>query len=857
MALTRFRVWTTSNLYAPYTFTEVKKCNVRNLRWENKGLGACQIDVDLRHYDDNVKQTFLDGNGSADISNTNPGTYIFIQDTGRIVKPTDQEILLGEAVDPDSADYTLPSPADVSVIWWGYISARNYEVQAKSNDVKGSLDCLQIGHCVNKFKIRFPKEIRNGFNPEVDGRILGNKKPSAQTFLTNPNDFATDPLVETSKYWTVRQVVDYTVIYGTPFQVTTDWSLLEDSMVVDAPNRWLEQYEQIPSYENEDLTSALEDILDTLGWVYEFSSDEELFIKFFDPIGNMSDEYIDTYNIPRNAKQFSITSEEQSYEKIVLRGNRILVAGSVSTYGEWDSLKLTKSWTDDEQYTYINPLETGYNYNTLDATIDLTKENEAIDNDDGLSDEAKEQAKADALTNAKNKVFEKIKVARELLPNVYQHFKWNMGDTETPTISGNCLYTNSFVGNWKQEKDMQNATTAKERAIPFFPRLFFQDSNTTKDVSVPTGELDLLGEPIVEIVKIPKNIDELVYSDPIISDERAFHQTPIASEMVFEDTIPWKPYEKENEWYNKPRFYYRTFGPAEDFSGTIVYDEAWQYGDLTGDGLMSSEFTLDWQGIKLKSPQPECFAWNSNCIFQQGAVDVAEYDTTVEKFGITTGEWTNSFAISNYDPYRVYYAHKGHWSRMIFSFAARSNQRLELSYGDLTSTDKIKFEEDESLELWIIRKGFVPYLSKDDGYGGGAIKVPGLPLPKWEQSDTIARNDISKAKDRLKTLWNFWSKPKRAVQIILPTFDASGNIYDPGVTIGSFLDTVTDSLSNDTEWEVNSYVSSIEMNLESMSPNITIATEYPASPRRTREKRLMSANKFIRFGKAPSNRGEK
>ena len=111
----------------------------------------------------------------------------------------------------------------------------------------------------------------------------------------------------------------------------------------------------------------------------------------------------------------------------------------------------------------------------------------------------------------------------------------------------------------------------------------------------------------------------------------------------------------------------------------------------------------------------------------------------------------------------------------------------------------------------------------------------------------------------MKTLWNFWSKPKRAVQIILPAFDAQGNIIDPaqGGKIGYFFDKVVDEVSSNTSWEVNSYVASVEYNLDSISPSITIATEYPASPRRTREKKLMSANKFIRFGKAPRNKGVK
>jgi len=92
---------------------------------------------------------------------------------------------------------------------------------------------------------------------------------------------------------------------------------------------------------------------------------------------------------------------------------------------------------------------------------------------------------------------------------------------------------------------------------------------------------------------------------------------------------------------------------------------------------------------------------------------------------------------------------------------------------------------------------------------------------------------------------------------MLPVFDTVGNMYESGTNVGNFLDNVVDGLSNNTTWSVNSYVASIEYNLESSSPSITVATEYPASPRRTRERRLKSSWKYKRFGDAPRNRGER
>lgn len=818
------RVWTTTKLYAPYEFTEIKNCNVRHLRFEGKGLGAAQIDVDLSNYSEAVKQSFLNGNSTPaeSVDATTVGTYIFIQRDDLIEQPPEGNT--DTTIDPASSDYKLKKPSDPSVFWFGYISGRSFEVQALSNDIKGTLDCLQIGHAVNKFKIRLPKECANGFNPLLDGVYLGNKKGT--TFAKAPADFGKDPLADIDKYWSVKEVVDFLVIYGTPFAITSDWS-----RIIFEDNNWLNQYETIPSYEGSDLTSSLEDILDVLSWVYEFNEDDELLISFVDPVGGMTDSYIYTFYVPANAKEFRITAEEQSFEQVRLRGDRVIVAGSLSTYGGKDTLKLNRTWINSDASIFANPLATSYNILNYAASIDTTLAEQLIDANPYLSAEEKEKQKSEAANVEMKKQCNKAKAARELTPDVYQHFKFPMCILSSPVSAGDCLPTHSMPGNWKAEQTIAGGNY--DSIIPFFPHIQWQ-----------TDEIDT-----------SKPIEETILGTPVINDK--IHETPIASEWIFEDTVPWKPYDKSSEWFNKPRFYYRTFGQATQFGDQVLYDEAWQYGDMVGDGLMSSDFTFDFEGIKLKSPQPESFAWNDDCLFQQGATAPDEYSTSMQDFGVQRTEWENDTAFSDYDPVRVPYLHKGHWSRLIFSFAARSNQRMELKYGNLTSTDKIKFEDDDSLQCWIIRKGFVPYLSKDEGIGGDGVAVPGAILPYYQTTDDIVRNDIDKAKERLTTLWNFWNKPKRAVQITLPVYDATGNMYDAGTTVGSFLDKVTDGLSNNTEWVANSFVSSIEFNFDTSSPSIIISTEYPSSPRRTREKRLQSSWKYKRFGRAPTNKAVK
>jgi hypothetical protein len=848
--MSAFRVWTCENLYAPWNFTKVNKVNIRNVRFEMKGLGAAEIDVDLNHYSQELRDQWSSGVFTdPGLDAIAPNMYIFIERVDQSVAPLQPEDPGYDATqDPDSDSYVLQDPYGSKIFWWGYISARSLEVQAKSNVMKGSLSCLQIGHRINKFAVRHPKYNENGFNPKIDGRWIGNKRTvqgSIPQFISSPADMATDPSVDTAKYWTVQDVVDYIVHYGVPYAIETDWSLLTDSMEVDQSNRWLKQFEEIPSYEGSDLTSALEDILDTLSWKYQWSEDDEsLIITFMDPVGDMDSRYVNQFSIPSEAKEFTITSEEQAFKRVVLRGNRVLVAGSVSTYGGKEHIRVNRDWTNAEATTYTNPLNTDYNISTMEDKIEVTIE-------DTTAGDVPDTAKADPVDQEKKRILNDLKAEREKTPNVYQHFKLGYADSVSPLLSaGNCLYTSIQPGNWTNEQFI-NSGSVDGRLIPFFPRIQFMDPNTTYTTDVDG-----------ETVTTQRNIDELVYANPVIDNTYNLHQTPIASEMKFSDTIPWKPYTKDNEWFNQPRFYYRTVGKVVEYDTQTVMTEAWQYGDMAGDGLMSSEVSYEWNGIKIKSPAPESFACNFDYLFQKGNIAGDEYDTALQDFGFQRTEWKADHAISEYDPYRLPFLHKGHWGRLIFSFAAYSNQRVELAFGDSTSTDKMKFEDDDSLDLWIIRKGFVPYLSKDTGIGGDGnvcppvVGGPSYVLPYYVPDDIIVKNDMATAKQRLKTLWNFWSKPKKAVRIVLPIWNAAGEMSTVADTLGNFITEAIDVKSSSTKWLVNSHVASIEYSFESMNPSITYSTEYPESPRRTRERRLKSSWKMKRFNdKNVTNKG--
>lgn len=253
---------------------------------------------------------------------------------------------------------------------------------------------------------------------------------------------------------------------------------------------------------------------------------------------------------------------------------------------------------------------------------------------------------------------------------------------------------------------------------------------------------------------------------------------------------------------------------------------------------MSSEVHYDYDGVKLKSDEPEVFAYQDDGIYQSVNLD-GSYNPTVVDWGVKRDEWKDAnVGASKFDPYRCQrdWLTVAHWGRLVFSFGAYSSQRLSLHYGSPTA-NKILEIDDESYKLIIARPGYV--------YG---VDNDGL---KYNDANKVVRNDLPKMAERMELLWEYYSKDKKAVKLSFAMFNNQGVLNKPlgnnsaAGAIGLFINEIVNE--DGLVYTINSYVSSYELDFSGSSPRILIQTEYPDSPRATREKRLMSVQKKRKY----------
>jgi hypothetical protein len=118
---------------------------------------------------------------------------------------------------------------------------------------------------------------------------------------------------------------------------------------------------------------------------------------------------------------------------------------------------------------------------------------------------------------------------------------------------------------------------------------------------------------------------------------------------------------------------------------------------------------------------------------------------------------------------------------------------------------------------------------------------------KYTAYNTIVRNDLPRMAETMKHLWKYHSKTKRAVKFQFALFDSQGRRNNPvgGARMNSQIGLyVTNVNTRDgRRHTVNTYISSVEYDLTSGSPRISVQTQYPDSPKKTREKVIMTAHK--------------
>jgi hypothetical protein len=307
------------------------------------------------------------------------------------------------------------------------------------------------------------------------------------------------------------------------------------------------------------------------------------------------------------------------------------------------------------------------------------------------------------------------------------------------------------------------------------------------------------------------------------------HQTPSCAEMRYELDIE-DDFDNSEDYLN-PTFYYRSYSFFKEYDNGAYPIPIWVKGTVGGNGFMSSKVILDYDGLKLDNDEPEVFACPYSAIYN--TVDGNTYNTTVKDNGVMRTEWNLEEAgasLFDYTRKKPEWSSIGHWGRMVFSFGAYSAQRLTFAYGNPDSRNKLTIDDD-SYKLIITRPGFAYGVDSDS-------------LLMTNGYNTVFRNDLPKMAERMTLLWDYYSKPKKAVKITTALFDASGNTNVTNTTVGTFL---TDINIDGKKITINSIIKSVEYDLNGSSPRVIIQTEYPDSPQKSREKQLKTPHRVRKF----------
>lgn len=810
-------------LFSQGDITELKMAEVISFRREVNGLGAAEIELHL----DNYAASNYAENTTVEV--TLPyavGDWIAIE----IVN------------DPAAAK---PNAVSTTIVWWGYISAHNQQLGAGFKVHRGTLSCYQFGHYLRDNKIEYVRKspvdqreytvlLENGFNPSVDNVFLGNKNPdsiidstgSFKLYNFTPGKAATDPVDEKTKYWSVGEAFRYIVEESRcKYELKVDFSKMKTSDC-----KFLKSIETISSYAGSDIISVVDELMEPLKCDFKINSLSHISVEIIDTTGEYKANNTSiVYTLPDGRPDFRITSEEATYDEVVLRGDRVLVSGSVTTYGTKEKAIacLTPNWSEDDVKYFLRPLNVygpGKEENPVVDILEFEKRYAGkLNNGDQKDSEDTSANKLSTDKDLDSQLFLKAETdARNRNTRVYQQFNWVYGDksgiNRDDKSKNTILWTSTKCGDQKSD----------DEKIPFFPRLIFQDEEYTSRDSIATK----------------------VHTIPVIQSDDSC--TPERSELKFEDFIPVKNYSVAFQEYTgqankyfKPMLWVRSVGSSFKYEdGKTHLAPVWLNVASPSFNTYSVNVKCDWIGLQLDNPYPEVLSCGYDDIF---ADPYGSSWTEVKDHTFQRKEWDDNpnfpVGASQFDPYRKQYIGKGHWGRIVASISAYSAQPVEIRWSkDGKAGKHVKYIEDTDFKVWLLRKGLIWKTKNEVKTLAGQTFTPGngwLNEVEPTTEDEIVRNDLPQMRDYLELLWKYYSKDKRACRWEDRIYKADGTTMNINLKVGDFLKTIKDQT---TSLNINSYVSSIEYICQGSSPRIIVSTEYPASPVKTRKRQLSWAN---------------
>lgn len=776
--MARYNVWVGDTPNT--TYTKSRRLVPVNCRKQEKGLGAATFRV-RSNIDTTIPSEFSDDNEEFELY--------------QIIRVEDEE-------KPGSDQFER-------TIWCGYISDILKEPYVGSEDYVGTIVCGEIGVYYDelRFDPRFVYKSEDNrfldnppnFNPIIQGIYFGNKVVVDGTNrfknIGIPSTASNFELSDVSpdNVWSVADIIE---LIASEYDFSWEY-IAEEGGSSSNPNatRFIEYlhdkttHRSFPNFQNKPLSKILETLLPkplTWRFSYEASSISQGVVELV--IESESD--VDIQQIPASSNKLALTvpNTRQGVPHGVQKFNVNSVNRPV-----------------DQLIVKGKPILVTGSVTTWDANNQSSLEPGWTDNE--------QQAFVNGISE-REVAAEAHEAYRKEFPNVYQKFDFKdvTGNNDVrvfrfPTpgsiVSGSSIFESNIGKKWS-----------------FFP-LFKLTDDDGNYLTEPIPLYDTEADGGSQWYSTPNSLSIKFENELGIYNDLSYYLPGegniVASDRKRLKPMVWAPVRPDLQ---------------EEFFWTNLLQTT-----------LETKSQLDYHpnGFYLRTTYPQYFAWNDTTGSIYTGEDEVVYDNQVE------GEWSPAPPLAtppgrNPDEGEEVVKGLTHWSRFIFTFAARCDQDLSVvkRREELSGTDsqgnpffapaEVKRREiiETPYECWWVAKGtvFRSYAGEDGSFD----------LLERIQEDHFVRNDMPILVEFANNVFEWVSKERRSISLEyqMNNLDWSDGWTEYKTRINTFVTTATDrklgSDSTANTWQINSAVKSVEWIFNETTPVVIISTEIPQEP---------------------------
>lgn len=299
--------------------------------------------------------------------------------------PSTQEVVEGHFVKIlDTTQFFEEEYSSVGdEVFFGRISSVTFDVYEGKNDQKGQGAADEIGVFFQKKPIVWTSKPQV-FNPIVSGVAYGNKSPSGEGFESLVSAMTKVEMTgDTTKFpntaslgsagndrvWSLESFLRY-MASKHDVEIKFPWEFNTGDLSEDEKTQLAKQYTifkdtlEVRSFDHYDGKSFQELLSEVIEEPFDwFITAESASYPTFRIINKSPVVALDWYPaaILRNKKideslttNFNITKADETYDRLIYRGDNILVAGSWQHWNANGAATMVAGWTDSEEQNYVN-----------------------------------------------------------------------------------------------------------------------------------------------------------------------------------------------------------------------------------------------------------------------------------------------------------------------------------------------------------------------------------------------------------------------------------------------------------------------------------------------------------------------